>query len=675
MKAPLRGRIGVRAFALALALGLAGLWIPQQNASAAAGDYSGSAYSDIVHVQALNLPDALELTDVAVAPSTAEMNSAGVPGGGNSHARALNVDADLLSAPDPAIPLDLIVDAEDRAPQPPAGPIVEELLNIPADPLLNATLARATANAKWNTGGCVAPGTPISYAKSELADASVLTGLGDPIGASLLSLHNSEGDTVYSESQSELINVSGQTNKGVKSTTTTQITAIRLFEGTANQLTINVVAPPVVTATATGQPGGAKVEYSEPVLQVLDADDMVIGELNASDIDLTIDGAPAVTLRLGTLTSVTKSNGTEASGQAVLLEIIVLNPVPTLDPLLRLTVAGGEVSAKVPSGGVDCAGGGGDDGGGGGDCAIDNPLKELQLGSSTLVAAKGSTFTYTISVSNRGKCTLTNVKVVDTIDGPEGSKVIDTDPEADSIDGLTVTWDDIGPLAPNQVKVLVVTVEVPSDAETGDKYTSEAKVTATGGGKNYAKGVKVEGPTVGGAGSGACNLTQSKVGPSHEEVKPGQTFNVYISLLNSGGEPCTATVKLPIDDGLTFVACTHDCDHTADLITWVVTIPPGDGQTLTATLKVPADAADGTVYQHVVTISDPGAGTITRTGNGPTVSGSSILAPFPSAGGADVGGAELPRTGAYILRWVALALAMVAFGGILREHAKARSTA
>ena len=672
MNAPLRGRTGLRAFALALVLGLAGIWVPQQSALAAYGPFSGSASSDIVHVQALNIPDALELAEVAIAPAMAEMNSAGVPGGGNSHARALNVDADILSAPDPAIPLDLIVDAEDRAPNPPPGPVVEELLNVPADPLLNATVAKATADAKWTTGGCVPVGTPISYAKSELADANVLTGT--PLGDALLSVHNSEGDTVHTESQTEFINVAGQTNKGVKSTTTTQITAIRLFEGTANQLTINVLAPPVVTATATGKAGGAKVEYSEPVLQVLDADDNVIGELNASDINLEIPGQPLLTLRLGTLTSTIKSNGTEASGRAVLLEVILLNPVPALDPLLRLTVAGGDVSVKVPSGGVDCAGGGGGDGGGGGgDCEIDNPLKELQLGSSTLVAAKGSTFTYTISVSNRGKCTLTNVKVVDTIDGPDGSKVVDTSPDADSVDGLTVTWNDIGPLAPNQVKVLVVKVEVPSDAETGDKYTSEAKVTATGGGKNYAKGVKVELPTVGGPGSGACNLTQSKVGPSHEEVKPGQTFNVYISLLNSGGEPCNVTVTLPIDDGLDFVACTHDCDHTDTVITWVLTIPPGDGQTLTATLKVPNDAADGTVYEHVVTIRN--GGTITRTGIGPRVSASSILAPFPSAGGAEVGGESLPRTGFEVLRWIAAAMALIAFGGVMREHAKVRSTA
>jgi uncharacterized repeat protein (TIGR01451 family) len=666
MYKPLRRRGAARALAVTAGLLLAGLFIPDRPAAAAANDYSGSAYSDIVHLQALNIPDTFELAEAAIAPSTAEMNSAGVAGGGNAHARALNVDADLLSAPDPAIPLDLIVDAEDRAPQPPPGPIVEELLNIPADPLLNATVAKATADAKWNTAGCVAPGTPISHARSELADAHVITGA---VGDALVALNNDQGDTVFSDSTTELVNVPGQTNKGVKSETTTQVTAITLFKGDpANQLTINVIAPPVVTATATGQPGGAKVEYSEPILQVVDAGGNIIGELNAADANFELDASPLVTLRLGRLTSVTKSNGTEASGRAVLLEVIVLNPVPSLDPLARLTIAGGEVSAKVPSGGVDCAGGGGGGGAGGDDCEIDNPLKELQIGKSTLTVAKGSTFTYTISVSNRGKCTLTNVKVVDTIDGPEGSKVIGTDPDADEVDGLTVTWNDIGPLAPNQIKVLTVTVQVPSDAETGDKYSSEAKATATGGGKNYSKGVKVDGPTVGGAGSGACNLSQSKVGPSHEEVKPGETFNIYISLLNSGGEPCHATITLPIDDDLEFVACTHDCTHPDRKVVWVVDIDPGDGMTLAATLRVPNDAAIGTTYHHTVTIAD--GGTITRSADGPTVTGKSILAPFPSAGGAEVGGAQLPRTGADILRLVALALALLAVGMTLREQAK-----
>ena len=668
MKRSPRGRTSVRAFAALIALGIAGFWIPGRDADAAVGPYSGSAASDIVHVHALNIPDTFELAEAAIAPSLAEVNSEGVPGGGKSHAHATNIDAEALSE---AIDAELLVSADHRAPGGEAGSVVSELLSVPADPLLNATVARATAHARWNNTGCVPVGTPISTSRSELADAQVLTGT--PLGDSLVAVHNDDGDTVYSDSTTEHVNVEGTANKGVRSTTLTQITGITLFEGTANQLTVNVVAPPVVTATATGKPGGATVTYSEPILQVLDANGDIIGELNAADANLEIDGLPLIKLRLGQLTSVTKSDGTEASGNAVLLEVIVLSAPDAIEPLLRLTIAGGTVSAKVPSGGIDCGAGGDGGGGGGGDCAIDNPLKELQIGPSTLTVAKGSSYTYTISVSNRGECTLTNVKVVDTITGPPGSEVIKTAPEADEVDGLTVTWNDIGPLAPNQVKVLVVTVQVPSGAETGAEYTSEAKVTATGGGQNYAKGVKVEGPTVGGAGTGACNLTQSKVGPSHKEVEPGETFNVYISLLNSGGERCHATVTLPIDDDLEFVACTNNCTHPGRTITWVVDIDPGDGLTLTATLRTPDDAADGTVFHHTVTIRD--GGTITRTADGPTVTGNSVLAPFPSASGAEAGGASLPRTGAEILRWVAVGLLLLAAGSAMREWKAGRAVA
>ena len=129
-----------------------------------------------------------------------------------------------------------------------------------------------------------------------LADAEVLTGA---IGDALVALDNDQGDTVYSDSTTEFINVAGQTNKGVKAETLTQVTAIRLFKGDANELTINVLAPPVVTATATGKPGGAKVEYSEPVLQVVDAGGNILGELNAADANFELDASPLVTLRLG----------------------------------------------------------------------------------------------------------------------------------------------------------------------------------------------------------------------------------------------------------------------------------------------------------------------------------------------------------------------------------------
>lgn len=373
MHSPSKVRPALRVFALALVAALAGLWVPVQNAQAATGTFSGKAYSDIVHVQAVNIPGALQVAEAAVAPATAEMSTKGVPGGKNSHAHALNVDADLLSG---AIPLDLIVDAEHRAPGGPAGPVVDELLNLPIDPVLNASVAKATAHARWVTGGCVAPGTPISYAKSELADANVLTGT--PLGTdAVVAVDNAQGDTVFSESTTELINVAGTSKKGSKSTTTTQITAITLFKGSANQLTINVSAPPVVTATATGKPGGAKVTYSEPVLQIVDAMGNILGELNAADANLDLDVSPLIHLKLGTLHKVTKPDGTFASGDADLLEVTVLNLPGALEPVLKLNIAGGRVNTSVPSGGVDCSGGGGD-GGGGGDCQIDNPLKELQ---------------------------------------------------------------------------------------------------------------------------------------------------------------------------------------------------------------------------------------------------------------------------------------------------------
>ena len=149
---------------------------------------------------------------------------------------------------------------------------------------------------------------------------------------------------------------------------------------------------------------------------------------------------------------------------------------------------------------MNCAGGAGSGGtGGDGECGSDNPLRDLHIDPSTQTTQAGSSFTYTISVTNRGECELTDVRVEDTIDGPPGSEVVATDPDADDVDGLTVVWNDIGPLAPGAVKVLTVTVDVPSDADEGDEYSSDVTATATGGGESFEQDASVDGPTVGGA--------------------------------------------------------------------------------------------------------------------------------------------------------------------------------
>ena len=669
MRRMTRKRFGARVATVALALGLGALWIPANFAHAAGTTYQGSANSDLVHAKVLNIPNAVQLADLGVAPSSADVNSNSVAGGGKAHAHATNVSADVLSG---TIAAELLVSSDHRAPSSTKGPVINELLNVPADPLLNADVARTTAMSRWNTAGCISPGTPISESKSELADANVLTDT--PAGAALLALDNSGGDTVYSDSSVGLVNVPGQDGKGVVSQTTTQLTAVTLFKGTENQITVNVLAPPHVEAVATGAHGGAKVTYTEPILQVLDATGAPIGELNAADANLDIDASPLIHLKLGTLEKKVSGDGTSAEGTAVLFEVTVLDSPGAVEPLARLTVAGGTVSAKAPIGGVDCSGGTSTGvpttpgGNGNGDCGTDNPLRELQVGPSTLRAAAGSTFTYTISVSNRGECVLKDVKVDDTIDGPPDSTVTATSPKADTVDGLHVVWNDVGPLNPGQVKVLVITVKVPSNVSSGH-YSDDVDATATGGGKNFEQTASVEGPDVGNN-SGECNLEQSKAGASHKEVKPGETFNVYISLLNSGSEPCPGvTVTLPIDDDLTFVSCTFDCVNTDTQVKWVVDVlAPGESKTLTATLKVPDNAPNGEVFHHVATIVD--GGTITRKADGPTVTGNSILAPFPSAGGeVAVGGeTELPVTGIAIGSLVLLALTLIGAGEYLRRR-------
>ena len=667
-----RARLLARVAPVALALGLGALMVPANVANAAGTSYKGSANSDIVHVKALNIPNTIQLAELGVAPSSAEMNSAGVPGGGKAHAHATNIDADVLSG---TLAAQLIVSSDHRAPSTVKGPDVHELLNVPLDPILNADVARTTALSRWNSSGCITPGVPISESKSELADANVLTNT--PLGMALAAVDNKNGDTVYSDSSVGLVNVPGQDGKGVLSQTTTQVTGVTLFKGTANQLTINVLAPPHIEAVATGKPGGASVTYSEPILQVVDANGDSLGELNAADAHLDLDASPLVHLKLGTLEKKVAQDGTSAEGSAVLLEVTVLDAPGAIEPLLRLTIAGGSAAATAPTGGVDCSGGtnngdnGGNNGGNGGDCGADNPLKELQVGPSTLRASAGSTFTYTISVSNRGNCVLNHVKVDDTINGPPDSSVTGTSPKADTVDGLHVIWNDIGPLNPGQVKVLVITVKVP-DGITSGHYKDDVDATATGGGKNFEQTVTVEGPDVGNN-AGACNLEESKAGASHKEVKPGETFNVYVSLLNSGSAPCPGvTVTLPIDDDLTFVSCTFDCSNTDKTIKWTIdTLAPGESKTLTATLKVPDNAPNGEEFHHVVTIID--GGTITRTADGPKVTGNSVLAPFPAAGGdVEVGGvSELPTTGMYIGSLVLLALALIGAGEFLRRRGRA----
>ena len=599
-------------------------------AQSAPGGYGGSAFVDLVHLDAMEIPGTLKVADLSVAPAQADVASVGLDAPlapARAFSRGTNLDLDLLSG---ALPLTgLIVESEQAAPPDNAEPVVNELLNLDANPLARVLLARATAHSRWpGDSQCVASGTPIAMGQSEVTDPEVLTGVGGPAGTALVALDNRQGSTVYTKSTVGLIDVAGTANKGVIAEAHTQLTALTLFKGTTSELTINVVAPPVVTAIATGQPGGASVTYSEPILQIVQ-NGTVVGELNAADINQTIVLPNGILeLKLGTLEATTSPDGTSASGTANLLSLTLLGAPLPIEVIAPLSIAAGTVSAKVPTGGVVCGGGGG---GGGGN--TDNPLREVHKDASAADVRSGGSFTYTVAVPNRGTCELTGVKVVDTITGPAGTTISATAPTG-TVEGLQVTWPDIGPIAPNETKTLVITVNVPTGLANGTQYKNDVVVSATCDGTVYEQPASISGPAIYTPGGGGCQITDSNMAASHEEVTPGETFSYYIHVFNSGDSGCTGvTVSDTLDPGTTFVSCSDNCTNAGQDVDWTLgDLPAGSSRTLVVTVKVNDDAAVGSRLPGAADIDTTETGPHHVATPGPIVSGASVLA-----------GPDLPR--------------------------------
>ena len=329
-------------------------------ARAATGPYGGQATGDLVYVNAVNSPDlAPGLADVHIAPSTALVQSTGLSdpyGGKRSAARATNIDATALAG---NVDLTgLLVKSEQTAPPSNAQADVQSLTGpIDAAPLATAELATASTHAVWgaNDATCIAPGTPIATSTSTVLDANVL--VGDPFGEALVSVVNGNGGAVFTKSDVGLVNVANQTNKGVQSTVLNQLTGVVLFKGSENEVTVNVLAPPTLSAVATGAAATSTVTYNQPIVQVIQGGE-VTDVLNASNIATQIDIPPApsdayvLRLSIGVLQDMVKTD-TEASGKTALLNLTLLDATETFT-LATLSIAPMSVKSTVPAGGVEC---------------------------------------------------------------------------------------------------------------------------------------------------------------------------------------------------------------------------------------------------------------------------------------------------------------------------------
>ncbi|HUR78924.1 MAG TPA: hypothetical protein VMZ22_13330 [Acidimicrobiales bacterium] len=623
-------------------------------ARAATGPYGGNATGDLVHVEAVNIPGSLDpgLADAHLAPSTARVQSSGLGAGPyqgkRSAARAANLDAPLLGG---AVDLSgLIVEAEQTAPPTNASPVVESLTGpIDISPIATPEAAKASAHAVWGASdtACIAAGKPIATSTSTVLDASLL-GLGDPIGDALVSVVNSNGGAVFTKSDVGLVNVTGQTNKGVQSAVLDQLTGVVLFKGSPNEITLNVLAPPTLTAVATGTAATSSVTYNQPVIQIIQGGE-ITDVLSASDINSEV-ALPGVLLRLslGVLKDVVKTD-TEASGNTRLLGIEVLDITGSIT-LASVEIAPMTAKATVPKGGVECPGGG-------------DPLANLQVDASTGIVLPNGSFQYAITVPNTAACTLTNVKVVLTVTGPAGSTVTAAEPAPNTISGLTVTWPDIGSIAPGALKTLKATISVPSNAPVGATYKGTAVATGKCDGSdvgNTADSGPI--PAVGSTSNSACDLSASSLSSSHKEVRIGDFFNEYVRVTNLGSGTCNGiTVTLPYPPDTSFVACTDGCTHNdaTRKVTWTIpSLGSGISKDLVATFKVNPTAKNGENLGTSVSITSGGR-TVTGKTVLPIVTGSNVL-----NAGAQRARGILPRTGTDAP--IGLAMALMALGLALR---------
>jgi uncharacterized repeat protein (TIGR01451 family) len=592
------------------------------------------------------------------------------------------------------------------------------LLPLPVNPLLDLEVIRTSGAANWISGTeCVAGDVPLSQADQALADLLLLE-IGE--GQSVVELDTDDGDgAVDTQASTFLAPIDGPGDaRAVQARATTTVSSANVLNGLAGEgsaIEVDVVQAPDYTASASGLPGGASVTGDRPVVNVtigdtlivLDDDnptedavltDLVLGDLLDLDSpeflladlldDLGLGGLlddvvepveDALTTALGELQPIVRlsipyeeaiaADGTSASVTGAILRVELLPPAalgaaePLADlvnqilaaigadiagPLLSLDLGPVSAEAVAPAGGIDCDPGGGDD-----------PLRELNKHASAQEVAPGGTFDYSISVPNRGPCTVTDVVVTDTISGPARFEVIGTEPPA-TVAGNVVTFD-VGTLEPNEVAELTITVRVPADAPDGATFDDVVAVSGLCDGEPVDEEDTLDDvPTVRDDFEGPCSVEFSNKDASHVQVTPGQTFAYYVHAFNSGAEDCTGVEVIDtLDDRLTFVSCNKGCENAGQTVTWeLATLPGGSSASFTVVVQVDDDAT-GVLGNTAVIDPDNGDST-TVTSTGPTIGEESVpkdpISPIRGGRGPGTPPGELPRTGRSLPTAAAVAL-------------------
>lgn len=437
--------------------------------------------------------------------------------GKNSYGAGFGLDANLLGG-------SLLAGQQAAAAAPPSTELVIQRavdLSNALPGVLAVGALEGRAQARYDANTCIL-GADMSYGQGDAADLQLLGGPLSSLTDALLGTDPGDQDpgAVRSSSRTRLV---PQTNEagaviGDKVALMTEVkqtlAPIVLFQGIPGaEITIELLGEWTMRVVATGIQGQAYVQYmpgtagNTPVLsitqslpvvgpvvdsvlltlnQLLGIDDIVTGLLGGEGgllglglVDLELNPDPTI---------VESADGTSAKASVDVVRLALLpgaegvlggllnTVIPNLE-LADVRVGHMEAAAIVPAGGIQC------------------PDINVAKAANPDPVNAGSDFVYTIDINNPYDCTLTDVKVVDTIEvsNPKIKYTIKgQDPAASSVSGdsKVLTWNDVGPINPKGSKQLKVTINVDKDSPAGN-FIDTAAVTGNCGLDTAQGGAKI----------------------------------------------------------------------------------------------------------------------------------------------------------------------------------------
>jgi hypothetical protein len=451
-------------------------------------DFSGYATGNIAHLDvAETAPDAAKLADVEEAFTGAAVNSRGLTEIQNEMNRIVSpADAakrtygrgsglEIGLNVDPATANQLELQRADASAPPNSGPVMEEVLGLPVNPIAYASVLRGAAEANWSNNATCVLGRDLSNGLGYAADAQLInTGEQNEDGtfqAPLLAADatgNPDRRVAHSFSHEFLAVQQDKAGAplglkfGLMSEVRMTIAPVTLFKGTENETTIEFLGEWVLRAAAGGVPGSSHIFYGPGDM---DLDTTILRIIQGGEEPLDINfqdilGPDGVVIPIPGLANIAigenpraidgdaesdpviAANGTSAAAAVDVVRVDLLDGA-----LLDLRIGHMEVSSTVPVGGIDCG----------------VPVSKTASPRGVTV---NQSFVVSIKIDNPFGCDMTSVKVVDVITTRGGARfqVVGTSPTANQVPpgsnlaSGTITWNDVGPIPKGGTKTITTTI-------------------------------------------------------------------------------------------------------------------------------------------------------------------------------------------------------------------------